>query len=158
MRIVILLLMFGLAGHASARNAEHGAVGYWLTENGKAIVQFTPCADGLASSIKPRICGQIVWTEAPRDESGALKRDALNPDEDLRSRAICGLPLVGDLELASGKKLEDGWIYNPRSGDTFGAEAELVSAQKLKLRGFLGISLLGQSQVWTRVNDDRGGC
>ncbi|MEM9060837.1 MAG: DUF2147 domain-containing protein [Pseudomonadota bacterium] len=158
MRILTVLLIVGLAAPAAARSVEDDAVGYWLTENGKAIVHFTPCEDGVASAAKPGICGQIVWTENPRDETGALKRDAQNPDEALRDRAICGLPLVGDLKLASGNQLKDGWIYNPRSGDTFGAEAELVSAEKLKLRGFLGISLLGQSQVWTRVKDDRGGC
>lgn len=159
MRWLILFSAF-LASTITASGAEsaHGATGYWLTENEKAIVRFRVCDEGIDSALKPRICGEIVWTESPRAPDGKLRRDEKNPDETLRERALCGLPLVGDLAQSTDRKLEDGWIYNPRSGDTYGAEAELVSAEKLKLRGYLGISLLGSSQVWTRVDDDRGGC
>lgn len=143
---------------ASRASDVHGATGYWLTENEKAIVQFKACGDSAAGLPTPRICGQIVWSENPRQPDGTLKLDVENPDENLRKRPLCGLPLIGGLSPASDQKLKDGWIYNPRSGDTYGAEAELVSAGKLKLRGYLGISLLGSSQVWTRVADDRGGC
>lgn len=159
MRTPILISAFlALISSPSWAETAHDATGYWLTENQNAIVQFKQCSGGAASPVKPQICGQIVWTQNPRDEQGKLKRDVNNPDEALRDRSLCGLPLIGDLTPASEAVLEDGWIYNPRSGDTYGAEAELVSADKLKLRGFLGISLLGSNQIWTRVGDDRGGC
>ena len=155
---IIISAFLAFSALPSWADSDHDATGYWLTENQKAIVQFKQCSQGEESSLKPRICGQIVWTQNPRDSDGKLKRDLKNPDAALRDRALCGLPLVGDLTPASEAELEDGWIYNPRSGDTYGAEAELVSADKLKLRGFLAISLLGSNQIWTRVADDRGGC
>ena len=155
--IVIAALLVPVTAVSGAENA-HDATGYWLTENEKAIVRFEPCEGGTGSSLKPQICGQIVWTRNPRGPDGKLKLDEKNPDESLRGRALCGLPLIGGLKPASDAALEDGWIYNPRSGKTYDAKAELVSADKLKLRGFLGISLLGSNQVWTRVTDDRGGC
>ena len=126
---------------ASRASDVHGATGYWLTENEKAIVQFKACGDAAAKMPKPRICGQIVWSENPRQPDGALKLDVENPDEDLRKRPLCGLPLIGGLSPASDQKLEDGWIYNPRSGDTYGAEAELVSAEKLKPVSYTHLTL-----------------
>lgn len=119
------------------------AHGYWLTENGKGIVRFAPCGD--------KTCGDMVWIADPYDETGRPKRDAQN-------REMCGLRLVGELEQAGTGKWESGWIYNPRSGETFSAEVRTVSQDQLRVRGYLGVRLLGQTQTWTRVDSDRGGC
>ena len=144
--LVAALMVFGSPALATAETAD----GYWLTENGKAIVRFDPCGE--------KVCGTMVWVANPTDQSGAPKLDTNNTDANQRARPICGLPLLGDLDLAKAGRWEDGWIYNPRDGETYSAEVELVSQSQLKVRGFLGISLFGSSQVWTRVSDDRGGC
>lgn len=148
MRLKILVMSLALAGPTVA--AEHPSHGYWLTENGNAIVKFEPCGQ--------KVCGQMVWVANARDAAGDLKRDVKNEDPTARARAICGLPLLGGLDSVKENRLEDGWIYNPRDGETYSVEVELVSVSEMKVRGFLGISLLGSSQVWTRVGDDRGGC
>jgi len=46
----------------------------------------------------------------------------------------------------------DGYVYNPRNGETYRMKAEATGKTTLKVRGYLGISLLGQSQIWTRAN------
>ena len=124
--------------------------GYWLTENGKAIIHFTSCGD--------KTCGRMVWTDNPRDETGALKLDVQNADAAKRDRPVCGLALMGALVPEGPDAWKDGWIYNPRDGSTYSVEVETVSATELKVRGFLGLSIFGSSQVWTRVDGDRGGC
>lgn len=144
--MIVALLLCGFSSMAAAKSAD----GFWLTENGKAIVRFDSCGT--------KVCGTMVWVANPTDETGDLKRDTNNTDTDQRARPICGLPLLGGLGQAKAGRWEDGWIYNPRDGETYSAEVELVSESKLKVRGFLGISLFGSSQVWTRVSDDRGGC
>ena len=138
------LLSLPATGQAAANDAH----GYWLTENGKAIVKFGPCGS--------ETCGKMVWISSPRDESGKLKLDVKNTDGNKRGRPLCGLTLVGGLK-SKGKDL-DGWIYNPRDGDTYSVNVEALSAEQLKVRGFVGIKLFGSSQVWTRVENDRGGC
>ena len=70
-----------------------------------------------------------------------------------------GIVIVSDVEAATpDDSAEDGWIYNPKSGETYSANVEAVSPDRLKVRGYLGVSLLGKSQIWTRVPGDRGGC
>ena len=132
-----------------AAQAETSAThGYWLTENGKAIVQFAPCGG--------ETCGKMVWISKPRDASGKLKLDVKNSDNAKRTRPLCGLTLVGGLKDSDAG--QNGWIYNPRDGSTYSVNVEALSAKQLKVRGYVGVKLFGSSQVWTRVPSDRGGC
>ena len=64
--------------------------------------------------------------------------------------------MAGSLKPVKGSttKWEDGWIYDPDSGSTYTAEMHLEGPDTLKLRGYLGISLLGQTQVWTRESGE----
>jgi len=43
-----------------------------------------------------------------------------------------------------------GSIYDPDTGHTYSCKLELLDPNKLKVRGFLGVSLLGRTQIWTR--------
>jgi len=46
---------------------------------------------------------------------------------------------------------DDGTIYNTENGKTYRSSITLLSHDRLELRGFIGISLLGGSTVWKRV-------
>ncbi len=135
---------------AGAELPPETAHGYWLTENQKALVQIAPCGGGA--------CGRMVWVANPLDEAGRPKRDDKNADAAKRTRTICGMELVGGLNRAGDGTWRDGWLYHPRNGETYSAEIKALSPSELEVRGYLGVSVLGKSQVWTRVGDDRGGC
>ena len=149
-RVVAVLLAVPV-GAGFAHAASPDAKGFWLTENDKAIVEFSECGE-------QKLCGHIVWTANPRDAAGKLKLDVENPDPALRKQPVCGIKLIGDMQPASTSEYKDGWVYNPRNGKTYDARVEVLSRDRLKMRGFLGISLLGRSQTWTRVSDARSGC
>ena len=46
-----------------------------------------------------------------------------------------------------------GRIYDPNSGKTYKATIRQVDANTIKLRGYIGISLFGRSDTWTRDDD-----
>jgi uncharacterized protein (DUF2147 family) len=46
----------------------------------------------------------------------------------------------------------DGFVYNPEDGGTYKVKAELGGTDSLKVRGYLGISLFGQTKTWTRYH------
>jgi uncharacterized protein (DUF2147 family) len=98
--------------------------------------------------------GRIVWLSEPDfppgDEmAGQPKVDRLNPAPELRGRPILGLPLMVGFRY-DGDQWKDGRIYDPETGNTYRGKIRLASDGTLRLRGFIGISLLGRTTVWVR--------
>lgn len=139
--LTVLAITFSvLPALAAATDPAHGR---WMTENKRAVVSIAPCG--------AQTCGHIMWVANPYDSNGDPKLDA-NGDP------FCGLQLIGELQRSEKGIWDDGWIYNPRSGETYSVEIELLSESDLKVRGYLGLPLLGRSQVWTRAPADLTDC
>jgi uncharacterized protein (DUF2147 family) len=134
----------------SAANADDGAtpgaIGFWVTQDHSSVVEISPCGAGL--------CGQVVGLRAGRKPDDPAT-DTHNPDPAKRGAALCGLVMMGGLTPVKGSvgKWEGGWIYDPESGDTYSAEMRLTAADRLTLRGYLGMPLFGRSENWTREGD-----
>jgi uncharacterized protein (DUF2147 family) len=73
---------------------------------------------------------------------------------DQKDAPMIGLTLVKGMKR-DGRNYEEGSILDPRDGTLYHAQMELsADGKKLSVRGYLGIPLLGQTQVWTRLPDD----
>ena len=75
-----------------------------------------------------------------------------------RSLALYGGLGVGDLDgdalrqlEADGNAFEDGQIYNGENGKTYNANIGLQPDGTLRLRGYVGTPMFGETQIWTRV-------
>jgi len=79
-------------------------------------------------------------------------KDVNNPKESLRSRSTVGIVIIWGLKYDGDGEFSGGHVYNPRDGKTYGMNVEVIDKETVKIRGFLGISLLGQSQVWKRYH------
>ena len=62
---------------------------------------------------------------------------------------IAGTWLSGD----GDGKWSGGFIYDPNSGKTYRGKLRLVDTNTLEVRGFIGISLIGRTETWTRQLD-----
>ena len=135
---------------ASARAGNSGGIaGLWLVEAKDAVVDIAPCGE--------RLCGTVVWLKEPRP-NGRVRVDDKNPDPAQRARPVCGLTLLYDFKASGENEWEDGHIYSADEGATYSAKMALLDANRLKVRGFVGISLFGKSQVWTRAAPDTPRC
>jgi uncharacterized protein (DUF2147 family) len=134
----VLLMGFG----ARAQNAD-AITGIWWNAEKTAKIQ--------VYEQNGEYFGEIVHLETPNDESGKPKTDIKNPNEKLRSRPRNGLVILEGLKYDSDGEYEDGEIYDPESGKTYSANAELVGEDKLDLRGYIGFSLIGRTSTWTRA-------
>lgn len=132
-------------------------VGVWATapgtEDGQAHIRITE-RDG-------SYVGEIIWLEIPvypeGDEqgmAGQAKVDRENPDASLRSRPIIGLEIMDGFTYVGDGKYKGGTIYAPDDGKTYKCKMTLEDDGTLKVRGFIGVSLLGRTEVWTRVEGD----
>jgi uncharacterized protein (DUF2147 family) len=134
----------------TARGADGvGIAGLWLVEARDAVVDIEPCGD--------RLCGTVVWLKEPRP-NGRARLDDKNPDPAQRARPVCGLTLLYDFKASGENEWEDGHIYSADEGATYSAKMALLDVNTLKVRGFVGISLFGKSQVWTRAAPDTPRC
>tara|TARA_B110000902_G_scaffold264003_1_gene344367 strand:+ start:2194 stop:2655 length:462 start_codon:yes stop_codon:yes gene_type:complete len=80
-----------------------------------------------------------------------------------RQNAVCELcegknknkPILGLNILTGLEKQDDEWsggtILDPRNGEVYQCYIELVKPNKLKLRGYIGISLFGKTAYWERA-------
>jgi uncharacterized protein (DUF2147 family) len=92
--------------------------------------------------------GKIIWLNEPM-ENGKPKVDDENPDASKQNRPLMNLLILEKLKF-DGELWDDGTIYDPKSGSTYDCYAELMSENRLKLRGYIGFSLLGRSAYWER--------
>ena len=69
---------------------------------------------------------------------------------DLKDRPLVGLRILWDL-TKSGDQWSGGQILDPDNGKVYACSLELRDGgKKLKVRGFLGFSLLGRTEYWVR--------
>jgi len=76
--------------------------------------------------------------------------DEKNPDASQRGKPLRGQVILRELHYDGDGKWSGGSIYEPDSGRTYKCLVELIANGSLKVRGYIGISMLGKSQIWTR--------
>lgn len=88
--------------------------------------------------------GKLFWIK------DSQKKDAKNPDDKLKNRPIQGLEILTNFKK-EGNTYQGGQIYDPKSGKTYSCKMTLKGADKLDIRGYVGISLLGRSETWKKI-------
>jgi uncharacterized protein (DUF2147 family) len=144
-----LAIILMLASTAAAQKPDV-IVGKWLVEEKDTQIEIYPC--------EGRFCGKIIWLKEPnypaddaKGMAGKIKVDRENPEASKRERPILGMNLVWGFTHSGENLWEGGFIYNPREGKTYKCKLTLENPDTLKVRGFIGISLIGKTTIWTRV-------
>jgi uncharacterized protein (DUF2147 family) len=131
-------------------------LGLWYNHSGKGAVEIRPC--GTTDSDADRLCGFIVWLKQPSGRNGKPLTDGYNAKPSMRSRPICGLPVLGSLRPMSDGSWDQGWVYDPEQGKSFDAAIQLRTRDQLVLTGYKGIKLFSKSFIWKRAPDDLPRC
>jgi len=108
-------------------------------------------ADGLVRIVEERgeFIGRVEKVfSPPNDSSNPLCERC--PGE-LRDQPVVGIAILRGVRRAQDGYTE-GTILDPDDGENYRCNITLKeSGRRLEIRGFLGLPLLGRTQVWTRV-------
>lgn len=93
-----------------------------------------------------KVYGKVVEI-LDADRKDAVCTECSGKDKD---QPIVGLQIIRGLEK-DGDEYSGGKILDPESGKLYKSYIELVEEDKLKVRGYIGFSLIGRTQYWYRV-------
>lgn len=147
--VMMFACMVLLTSAAVYAQSGDGILGVWNNQEKDAKIEIYKCGE--------KYCGRIVWLKEPTYPAGSTdgmpgtqKLDHNNPDLTLRKAPVIGLQIVHDFAFTGDNLWKDGKVYDPKNGRTYSGKMTLVSPNQLNLRGYIGISLLGRTAVWTR--------
>ncbi len=158
---ILLISLFSLFGAMPESNIQKDAdkdliLGNWKPSNGRSVVQIYK-GNSENGEDPTKYYGKIVWLLEPNDEDGNPRTDVNNDKDELKSKPLKGLVIVKDMEFeeVDGKIVswDGGTIYDPNNGSTYDFEAEIDKKNKNVMdgRGYIGVSLFGRTDTWTRL-------
>lgn len=140
--LLVFALVLGVARMASAQSMS--PLGIWTNSEKKATFEIYKCGD--------KLCGKIASLTVPNDPAtGKPKTDTQNPDPKMRSRPRLGMVFMQGFNYDEDNKWDDGKIYDPETGKSYSCYMKMANANAMEVKGYIGFSLIGKSQSWTRV-------
>jgi uncharacterized protein (DUF2147 family) len=149
--IGVALWTAAVAASITAKAQEPSAAGLWEEVDASG----RPAAWFRIVECRGTYQGQIVRIfPKPGEEDPSQWRCTMCEGEQ-KNAPVLGMTLIRGMQRR-GLKYENGTILDPRDGSIYNARMELSpEGKQLTVRGYLGISLLGQSRVWRRLPDNQ---
>lgn len=123
--ITIASTVLLIATRATPAAAAGTPLGIWLDESGRGAIEIAQCGNNL--------CGKVVWVKAAEDRNG------------------CGKKILGDVRKVGSNTWDRGWIFSPEHGRRFDLALQPLGDNRLRVTGYAGIKLFGESRTWTRA-------
>ncbi len=140
-KLAVLFLLFASTLSVFAQKKDD-ILGKWLNSSGEGQIEIFKKGE--------KYFGKLIWIKDPNDEKGKPKLDVKNPNANLRTKPILGLEIVKDF-VFEDEKWTDGKVYDPKTGKSYSGNMSLENPNQLNMRGYVGISLIGRTEVWKKV-------
>lgn len=144
--IVLILISILINCNNILAFSSDDVVGKWRTANGRGIIE-------IYKSKKGTFEGKVLSGEPRKDKNGnPIKTDVNNPDPTKRNNPTIGMVILTNF-IFEDNEWVDGNVYNPEDGKDYNCKIWLDDVNNLNLRGYVGISILGRTEKWTRAKE-----
>lgn len=144
MKLIFALMAFLFMSFDNPAENADAIVGTWQNSTGKGHIQIFKHNN--------KYYGKIAWLRDPLDKTtGRPKVDQKNPDPAQRNNPIMGLMMMRNFRYEDGE-WKDGQIYVPSEGKEYKAYVRIKDINTLLVRGYIGLAIIGKTDIWTRVN------
>ncbi|HEX3025407.1 MAG TPA: DUF2147 domain-containing protein [Chitinophagaceae bacterium] len=134
---LFIAILFLSASTSMAQNVTAESItGEWLTAPKDAKI--------LIYKEGNKYSGKINWGKT------IGRKDDKNPDVSIRHRELLGAVILKNFVFNGKDKWEDGTIYDPDNGKTYSCIIKLQDDKTLEVRGYIGFSVFGRTEIWTR--------
>lgn len=142
--ILFFILMISTQSIFAQKDADL-IMGTWQTGSGNARVEIYKNANNYQ--------GKIIWLSEPIDPAtNKPKTDTKHPNAKLHTRPLMGLVNLWGFSYDEKEgNWDNGHIYDPKTGKEYKCTITSKDKNTLDVRGYIGISLIGRSDTWTRV-------
>lgn len=141
--ILFVIIFFTFNSFAQTNQEADKIIGLWQTGSGKGRVQITKYGN--------KFSGKIVWLRDPNDAKGNPKLDSKNPDVNRQKNTTIGITNLLGFTYEGNSEYDNGTVYDPENGKTYKCIMTLENINSLNVRGYIGFSFIGRTDVWTRV-------
>lgn len=142
--LVLILCLCNIALLIASKPDD--VVGKWRTANGKGVIEIYKSKNGTYE-------GRVLGGDPQKDKNGnPVMTDVKNPDPNKRHLPTRGMVILTNFVFEDDEWI-DGNVYNPEDGKDYSCKIWMDDYNTLNLRGYVGISLLGRTEKWTRITN-----
>ena len=134
--VFAILLLMTLIFSAQAASDGDRLTGIWITPEKDRIHIYKT--------------GERYFGKPAVQPGQARRLDVNNPDPAKRSRSLADVLILDNFVYEDGQ-WSKGKIYDPKNGKTYSCMIRLKGENEIDIRGYVGISLFGRSETWTRA-------
>lgn len=135
MKKLIVIIIILISQLSFAQVSSDNIISNWLSPRKDSEIQIF--------KVNNKYYGKIVWG------IGESTKDIKNPDSKLMDRDLIGLIILSNFEF-DDDEWNNGTIYDPREGKTYSCVLTIKNKNELNIRGYVGVSLFGRTEVWTK--------
>lgn len=138
MRIALTSLLLLIHLLIASQNKANDILGYYMSPSGKSILKIY--------ENNGKYYGKPVWMKEPE------MLDSKNPDVSKRNQKVFGSNAIRDFVFDGKNTWAKGYIYDPNNGKTFDCKITRDEKGNLNVRGYIGISLIGRTEYFVKVD------
>lgn len=138
MKKLILLLSLFVATTLNAQNKADDVLGTYMNPSGEGILKIYKEGN--------KYFGKLVWMKHPE------KIDTKNPDKTKQSQKILGSTVLKNFVFDGKDTWANGSAYDPKNGKTYSCKISRDERGNLNVRGYIGISLLGRTDYFVKID------